>query len=119
MGEVKDIDRPLSESHVVVLPSVAEGMSNVLLEAMARGIPVIASDIPANSVLVDSGESGWLFPSSDPEALASLLSSVLKDLDRLETVGRRGREEVEERYDIDRVAERYSDLYVDLCGAAS
>jgi glycosyltransferase involved in cell wall biosynthesis len=118
LGEVKDIDVPLGETRVLVLPSVAEGMSNVLLEAMARGIPVVASDIPPNTVLVNSGDNGWLFPSSDPAALADVLSSVLGDGNLLGAVGLRARQTVEERFDIDRVAERYSNLYAELCGAA-
>lgn len=118
LGEVKDIDQPLSETHVVVLPSVAEGMSNVLLEAMARGISVVASDIPSNRALIDGGDTGWLFPLSDSEALADVLSSVLQNVELLATVGRRARQAVGERYAIDRVAERYCHLYSGLCGTA-
>lgn len=119
IGEVTDIDPLLDESDLVVLPSLAEGMSNVLLEAMARGIPVVASDIPANGVLVERGVTGWLFPSSDWEALADLLASILEDAELLRSVGLRGRQMVEDHYSIDRVANRYVELYNDLYEVAS
>lgn len=116
VGEVSDIDQSLRQADLVVLPSLAEGMSNTLLEAMARGVPVVASDIPANAVLVKSGENGWLFPASDWKSLAALLVTVLVDGDLLQEVGAHARRQVAERYGIDRVALRYSELYRDVCG---
>lgn len=115
-GQLDDVDPALRETDVLVLPSVAEGMSNTLLEAMARGIPVVASDIPPNAVLVDDGETGWLFHPSDPKALADLLDSVLDDVELLRSVGERARQMVVARYDISRVADRYAGLYRELCG---
>jgi L-malate glycosyltransferase len=116
VGEVDDIDQSLRRADLVVLPSLAEGMSNTLLEAMARGVPVMASDIPANAVLVESGENGWLFPASDWKSLAALLVTVLEDNDLLQEVGAHARRQVAERYGIDRVALRYAELYRDVCG---
>lgn len=119
LGEVTDIDLPLAETHLVVLPSVAEGMSNVMLEAMAREIPVVASDIAPNALLVEHDETGWLFPASDWQSLADLLAAVLADPERLRTVGLRARQVVAERYAIEAVAQQYGELYDHVCGGLS
>lgn len=113
-GQVDDVDPDLEETDVLVLPSVAEGMSNTLLEAMARAIPVIASNIPSNAVLIEHGETGWLFEPNDWTALTDLLASILEDAELLRGVGERGRRLVAEQYAIDRIGDRYADLYRQL-----
>lgn len=119
LGEVTDVDPLLHETDLMALPSVAEGMSNALLEAMARGIPVVASDIAPNAALIDHGESGWLFPVSDSEGLADVLIAVLDDAELLRSVGLEGRRIAAERFGIDRVADRYAQLYRGLSREAS
>lgn len=73
--------RFMSKSSVFVLPSVSEGMPNVLLEAMACGCPVVATDVPGGIVreILADGEYGVIVPCADPEALASGILAVLSD----------------------------------------
>jgi glycosyltransferase involved in cell wall biosynthesis len=94
-------------------------MSNALLEAMARGVPVVASDIPANAALIGAGGGGWLFTPGDDTELARTLAAVLTDPEALRSAGERGREVVTRRYSIDAVAERYGRLYAELKAEAS
>jgi glycosyltransferase involved in cell wall biosynthesis len=71
-GPIRDRDRMLSlydEAHVFALPSFAEGFPTVVLEAMARGLPVIGSDVGAVAEAVVPGRTGWLVPSGDVQAL--------------------------------------------------
>ena len=65
-----------------VLPSLAEGISNTILEAMASGLPVIATDVGGNADLVARGITGQIVPAGDPEALAASDRQVANDPDQ-------------------------------------
>jgi glycosyltransferase involved in cell wall biosynthesis len=78
-GQVGDVPDRLREADVFVLPSLTEGMPLSLLEAMASGCCVIASDIPGCRGVVTDGENGLLFPAGDAAALAAVLERVLSD----------------------------------------
>jgi glycosyltransferase involved in cell wall biosynthesis len=95
---------------VFVLPSESEGMSNALLEAMAAGLPVVASDIAANRDVVEPGSSGFLVDWADTPASASVLSLLLSDPALRDKVGRAARERASQ-FSIGAVAERYRCLY--------
>jgi glycosyltransferase involved in cell wall biosynthesis len=99
-----------------VLPSRTEGMSNALLEAMAAGLPVIASDIPVNREIVQFGENGFLVDWSDVPATAAVLSTVVADPLLRRTLGRAAVERAAE-FSIGAVAERYRGLYHALSAA--
>lgn len=115
-GEVGDVTPYLYRSDVLVLPSRAEGLSNTLLEAMSTGMPVVASDIPANRALIEHGLNGLLYQVGDIQALAEALELILDQGSLRERLGREGRRTVEVDYWIDRVAARYESLYADLQG---
>ena len=78
-GEVSDPAAEYRDADVFVLPSVSEGMSNALLEAMAHGLVVVASDIPENRAVIEHNVSGLLFPQGDARALAELLFRIRED----------------------------------------
>jgi glycosyltransferase involved in cell wall biosynthesis len=93
-----------------VLPSRDEGMPNVVLEAMATGLPVVATRIAGNEELVIQGETGFLVPPEDSDTLATTLTTLVPDPSLREHMGAAGRALVEERYTWARVAERYLDV---------
>jgi glycosyltransferase involved in cell wall biosynthesis len=78
-GVRKDIPKILAEAAVSVLPSHSEGLSNTLLESMAAGVPLVATDVGGNPELVRHGRNGYLVPVMAPEALASAIVDIIAD----------------------------------------
>ena len=83
----------LSRARLFVLPSDYEGMPNALLEALAMGLPCIATDCPCGgpAMVIDQGRNGWLIPVGDETALAARMLWALRSLERCETVGNAAR----------------------------
>jgi len=108
----------MDEAAVYCLPSLWEGMPASLLEAMARGVPVVTTDVDGNRELVDDGATGLLVPPKDPARLAAALAEVLGDPARADGMARAARSLVEERYSFDRLVERKRTLYGELTGSA-
>ena len=97
LGQRRDIPDLLAALDIFVLPSHSEGVSLALLEAMAAGLPVIATAVGGLPEVVTDGENGLLIPPKDPEALAAALARLLADPDSGQKAGRkrppgRGRE---------------------------
>jgi glycosyltransferase involved in cell wall biosynthesis len=111
VGRRDDVDPLLREADVFVLPSHVEGLSNSLLEAMAVALPVVASDIPGNRVVVRHGHNGLLVPPGDVPALAASLARLLRDRQGRRAMGTAARRTILPRYGIERVAGQYLDLY--------
>lgn len=111
-GRVPSVPPRLAAFDVAVFPSRWEGFGLVAAEAMAAGVPVVASDIPAFREVI--GDVGLLVPPEDPQALAGAIESVLADDERRANLVERGRERVREHYAIERVADQYADLYRSL-----
>jgi glycosyltransferase involved in cell wall biosynthesis len=87
-----------TRNDILVLPSTWEGLPWLLLEAQARGVPVIASDIAGNRLALGDGAYGGIFPAGDPEALAACLDSALVDLGPLRAKAELGRAELPNRF---------------------
>jgi glycosyltransferase involved in cell wall biosynthesis len=88
----------LAGAAALVVPSIYEGMPLVVLEAMERGVPVVASAVSGIPEVVVGGETGWLVPPEDLQALARALEEVLADAPEARRRGEAGRRRVEERY---------------------
>lgn len=108
------VRRVLAESHALLLPSFAEGLPMVVMEAMAAARPVIATAIAGNPELVLPGETGWLVPAGDPAALAgALTAAAATPREELVAMGQAGRARVLERHDIDIEAAKLARLIED------
>lgn len=115
-GNRDDIPDLLRSFDVFVLPSRAEGISNTILEAMASGLPVVATRVGGNPELLEEGDNAALVPAQDGEALAKAMWSYVDSPDRRLDHGRRSRELAEVRFSIGRMVDDYSDVYSALLG---
>jgi sugar transferase (PEP-CTERM/EpsH1 system associated) len=115
-NDVPDIFRGLD---CFVLPSLGEGISNTILEAMATGLPVIATNVGGNSELVDAGTTGELVPAGDPHALAQPMLAYARDPEAAKAAGRNGRARIEREFSLEAMLGRYRGLYDRLLGADS
>lgn len=95
-----EVRRHYDRADVFVLPSFAEGVPVVLMEAMAKEVPVVSTVIAGIPELIESGTDGLLVPPADPEALAAAVAGLLADPARRRELGRRGREKVLRLYDL-------------------
>jgi len=110
-GERADIPEIIRAMDVFVLPSIAEGISNTILEAMASGLPVIATNVGGNPELVQDGRTGSLVPASDPRALAKAMQVYVHNPGQLHRQGAAARDRVERLFSIDVMIKGYLDLY--------
>ena len=107
-------DRPeamFSTIDLFVLPSHEEGMSVALLEAMAHAAPIVASDIPGNRLLIESGRHGLLAPIHNPPGLARALLDLIEHPLRAQALGRAARDRVADAFSIDQTARTHLDLF--------
>jgi len=109
-----DVPQVLDEVAVSVLPSLSEGLSNVLLESMAAGVPVVATRVGGSPEAVEEGVTGFLVPPRDAAGLAGAISRVLEDRDLAARLGRAGRARVVERFSIQDVIRQTEQLYLTL-----
>ncbi len=107
----------LSEADMLVLPSFAEGLPVVLMEALASRIPVIATPVAGVSELVRDGETGLLVPPGDVNGLVAALDRLLSDPELCRRLGEAGRAAVKERHDVAREAERLLALFRNCANA--
>jgi sugar transferase (PEP-CTERM/EpsH1 system associated) len=117
-GERHDVADVMRVLDCFVLPSLAEGISNTLLEAMASGLPVIATRVGGNAELMEEGLTGRLVPRSDPEALATEILHYFDDPSLARRHGGAGRSLVEKRFSLDLMVRRYDELYTNVSRGA-
>jgi L-malate glycosyltransferase len=113
LGWRSDVPEILNALDVYVLASESEGMSNTILEAMACGLPVVATAVGGNVELVDRA-GGLLVPPYNPKTLAEAVSLLLADPARRETMGSLARRRVEEHFSLETMAENYAGVYLDV-----
>ncbi len=99
---------------VFALSSESEGMPLTLLEAMAAGVPVVATGVGGIPEVIENGADGYIVPASGPEPLARMISSLLSHPGEAREMGRRGRETVRRRFDAGRTVRETERVYSDL-----
>jgi glycosyltransferase involved in cell wall biosynthesis len=119
VGAVDDADPELRRADVFVLPSRTEGMPNALLEAMARGMAVVATSVSGSSTLVEDGRTGLLVPPEDAEALAHGIERLVADGPERSRLGEGARAAMASTYALPVVASRYAALYRELTAPRS
>lgn len=112
----------LDEASVVTLPCIVtpdgdrDGLPTVLLEAMAKGLPVVTTTVTGGPEIVAANETGLLVPPGDPIALAAALQQLIDDPDRAAEMGRQGRRRAEALFDLQASSARLASLFAEACG---
>ncbi len=114
LGESRNVPLLLGAMDLFVLPSIAEGLSNTLLEAMASGLPVVATRVGGNVELVEDGVGGCLVPARDVPALARALAAYLDDPHLGVVHGKASRQRAVEYFGLERMCGAYTQLYARL-----
>jgi sugar transferase (PEP-CTERM/EpsH1 system associated) len=118
-GERADVPDVMRGLDCFVLPSLAEGISNTILEAMAAGLPVVATDVGGNAELVENGMTGYIVPPRDAEAMAACLVAMANDPANAVALGRAGRVRVERHFSLPAMVRAYQNLYDSLLAERS
>lgn len=111
LGPRDDVPDLLSAANLFVLPSLWEGLPMALLEAMASGLPVVATEVSGSRQVVAPGETGIIVPIRDPVALATAMHQVLADPARARQMGQAGRECAVREHSVERQARAHAALY--------
>lgn len=113
LGARTDVADILRSSDVFALASVpnSEGMPTVILEAMACGVPVVATDVASVSEVVEDGATGYVVPSLDPAAMATSINDLLRDPDRRRAFSIASRQKSEERFSLETYTETHLRAY--------
>lgn len=111
MGERRDIPELLQAMDLFVLPSIAEGISNTILEALACGLPVVATDVGGNPELLVENGTGSFFTVGDWDALSSHLGDYRDNPGRIATCGNCSRRHAVERFSLHQMTQMYGKLY--------
>jgi len=111
LGMRQDVPRFLSVLYAFFLPSLSEGLSLALLEAMASGKPVVATRVGGNPELIDHGRTGFLVQPEDARDLAANLVKLLSDPGMMQEFGQQGAARVRQHFSMGQMVNRYRDLY--------
>lgn len=116
LGHREDVPDLLAAADVFVFPSLYEGLGGALIEAMALGLPIVASDVPAIREVVEAGRNAFLVPPADERGLANAIRSLLDDPQRRQAFGRHSRRIFEARFTLDRSTAAMASLYERVVG---
>ncbi len=111
LGYREDIPDVLKAFDIFVLPSLYEGLPNVILEAMATGKPVVATDVDGSKEAVLDGVTGYLVPKRDTGKLSEKLIELIKDMERARMMGLEGRRRVERYFSLDNQIDSFERLF--------
>lgn len=114
LGFRNDIPELLQNLDLFVLPSLYEGLPNVVLEAMASGLPVIATAVDGTPEAVLNGETGMLVPACQSEALSTAINAILSDPQKMKNMGKAGRKRVERHFSLSGQVDQFVQLYNSL-----
>ena len=110
-GERADIPELMAAMDIFVLPSLGEGISNTILEAMATGLPVVATKVGGNLELVHEGATGFLVPPADPDAMAQALLHYVLNPDHRHKHGQAARDIIDRKFSMDAMMQGYLSVY--------
>jgi glycosyltransferase involved in cell wall biosynthesis len=110
-GYVNDVCANLAQADLFVLPSIAEGNSNSILEAMAAGLPVVSTRVGGTPMLVGTAGARFLLEPGDRDALCARLTELIRGTDLRRQVGREMKKRIEMHFDILRVSSTYGQAY--------
>jgi glycosyltransferase involved in cell wall biosynthesis len=116
LGWVDNLYSVLHGWDIFVMPSLEEGFPIAALEAMAAGLPVVASSVGGVLELVEDGKTGWLIPPGDAQALAARLRLLLRSPEERLTMGANARARVRDHFSIAQMTENFGKLYDELLG---
>jgi glycosyltransferase involved in cell wall biosynthesis len=112
LGHREDVPALLAQADAFVLPSRSEAFPNGAIEAMAAGLPVVASAVGGLLDLIEPGRTGVLVPPDDPRALAGAIDGLVNAPARAAALGAAARDEVVRRYSFERMVRAFEDLYL-------
>ena len=108
----KEVFRMMGEASLLLMPSLEEGIPNVVVEAMAIGLPVVSTDCGGIPELIANGVNGWVVPTRNPEAMAVAVMNFRElSLEKIEAVRLAARKKVERQHNEERMIEGMERLY--------
>jgi len=113
LGDRRDIPQIMAALDVTVVPSESESLSNVILESMAAGIPVVATNVGGNPALVSEGR-GMLVPVHDVDALVAATAKLINDAELRRTLGRNARQFARAHFSAENIIREYEELYEEM-----
>jgi len=114
LGERSDISAVLASLDISVLTSISESLSNVIMESMAAGLPVVAGSVGGNLELVREGETGFLVPSDDDDGFEAAIGRLLDRPELRATFGAKAKAEAKSRFSLKSVCRQYEELYLSV-----
>ncbi|VAX36128.1 FIG00929567: hypothetical protein [hydrothermal vent metagenome] len=114
LGDRSDVPQLLAQAGFFVSSSLSEGISLTLLEAMAVGLPIVATAVGGNPEIVEEGNTGMLVPSAHPKKLAEAIITMCQQQSHWQTMGEQGRERVATHFEIRRMIKDYEKLYLEI-----
>src|SRR5262245_7244264 len=112
LGHRDDVGARLAEADIFVLPSRSEAFPNAVLEAMAAGLPIVASGVGGILELIDTGRTGLLVPPGEPQPLADALCRLIANPALAARLGEAARDEARAHYSFDRMVASFDSLYI-------
>jgi glycosyltransferase involved in cell wall biosynthesis len=119
VGEYRDVSSLFAAADFAVLSSWEEGFSNVVLEAMIAGLPMVVTDVGGNPEAVLHGKTGLVVPPHNPSALGRAILRLARDRGLRERLGNAGRTRVEQEFSLERCVDDHHNLYEELLEVAS
>ncbi len=110
-GERSDVPEIMRGLHAFALPSLAEGISNTVLEAMASALPVVATTVGGNADLVVHGQTGYLVPPARPQAMAARMVELASQPQQARNMGHAGRQRVQSAFSMQAMVATYQAVY--------
>ena len=111
LGTRQDVPDLLSAADICVLPSLSEGMSNAILEYMAAGKPVVATNVGGNPELIKNGFNGFLVAVENVEELKNALLALIKDAGKRQAMGANGFTRVKQEFSMEKMVRKYEELF--------